>query len=50
MTDIIVVRWAQRALNYFWSHGGTQEEKKFQDNLVRDYAATIDGAIAAEIM
>ncbi len=49
MTDIIVV-WAQRALDYFWSYGGTQEEKKFQDNLVKDYAAAVDGAISAEIM
>ena len=33
----IVVTWAQRAQNFFWSHNGTQEEMERQGSLGCEY-------------
>ena len=49
MADI-AVSWFQTALTYFWSHGGTEEEKSRQDSIVKDYAANVDGARSAKIV
>jgi hypothetical protein len=47
----IVVTWAQRAQNFFWSHNGTQEEMERQGSLVGKFGAdNVNGATAAEVM
>jgi len=42
----VIVNWAQRAWNYFWNHGGTQQEQVRQEGLVDSFGQTINAASA----
>ena len=42
----VIVRWAQRAWNYFYNHGGTQQEQFRQEGLVDAFGQTINAASA----